>query len=124
MEVPPSSDDLLVAGLVVLVALISFIAVLYLNRENSGNKKKSVKQEEEEAGGTVLVEEGGRTVRRSTRQPKPVIASEEVGKSPAATRVSTVLLCGRAALSAHAGHGLLLSSLVNRRGRQQPATSR
>jgi hypothetical protein len=103
MELPPTSDDLLVAGLVILVALVAFIAVLYLNRENAGNKKKNAKQTGEEAGGTVLVEEGGRTVRRSTRQHKPVLPTEEFEKSPAATRVSTAWRCGRAADSATPG---------------------
>jgi hypothetical protein len=102
MELPPTSDDLLVAGLVILVALVAFIAVLYLNRENAGNKKKSAKQAEE-AGGTVLVEEGGRTVRRSTRQHKPVLPTEDFAKSPAATRVSIAWRCVRAADSATPG---------------------
>ncbi|KAF6266315.1 hypothetical protein COO60DRAFT_446776 [Scenedesmus sp. NREL 46B-D3] len=85
MDLPSSIDDLLVAGLVCLVTLVALITTLYLNRENSVNIKKE-SEKEEEAGGTVLVEEGGRTVRRSTRQHKPVLASDEIAKSPAITK--------------------------------------
>lgn len=61
-----TEQDLVVAGAVILCALVAFIAVLYLN---SGEKKK--KRSEVDAlteGGTQFVEtEDGKTVRRSTR---------------------------------------------------------
>lgn len=61
-----SPDDMLVAAVVILTALVAFIAVLYLNRETE-EKKPKVEEEPITEGGTVLVEEGGRVVRRSTR---------------------------------------------------------
>ncbi|WIA15554.1 hypothetical protein OEZ85_002186 [Tetradesmus obliquus] len=116
MELPPTSDDLLVAGLVILVALVAFIAVLYLNRENAGKNKKNAKSEGEEAGGTVLVEEGGRTVRRSTRQHKPVLPTEEAAKSPAATRTP------RATRTAEAGASTPLTVLRTPRTAERPTS--
>lgn len=63
-----TSDDMLVAALVIGAALVAFICVLYLNREDRRKQKKSDARAADVAeGGTVLVQEGGRVVRRSTR---------------------------------------------------------
>lgn len=72
-----SSQDLTIVAAVVFLALVAFIAVLYLNRKSSGkaggartpNVKASIPEGET---GTVFVEgDGGKVVRRSTRQHKP-----------------------------------------------------
>jgi hypothetical protein len=72
------SQDLTIVAAVVFLALVAFIAVLYLNRKSSGkpggartpNVKSSIPEGET---GTVFVEgDGGKVVRRSTRQHKPV----------------------------------------------------
>lgn len=71
----PETPDLAVAGLVVLLALIAFVAVLYLNRDAAGSKK---------ARGTVFTNEGGKSVRRSTRARKSVLPDEVVLSTPIA----------------------------------------
>ncbi len=58
-------EDLLVAGAVILVALVAFISVLYLNRQDRGKRGSDV--DEAAAGGTEFHEENGKIVRRSTR---------------------------------------------------------
>lgn len=72
------SQDLTIVAAVIFLALVAFIAVLYLNSRSSGkaggartpNVKSSIPEGET---GTVFVEgDGGKVVRRSTRQHKPV----------------------------------------------------
>lgn len=62
-----SDQDLMVAGLVVVLALIAFIAVLLLNRSEQTQKKQSEVGSAATAG-TVLQEVDGKVVRRSTRR--------------------------------------------------------
>ncbi len=63
---PTTPQDLLVAGAVILCALVAFIAVLYLN-SGSGKKQPKAEAIEMPEGGTEMVVEDGKTVRRSTR---------------------------------------------------------
>lgn len=73
----PSGQDLVIVASVVFLALVAFISVLYLNKKSSGkgaagtpNVKASIPEGEI---GTVFVQgDGGKVVRRSTRQVKPV----------------------------------------------------
>ena len=66
----PSMPDIAVAGFVVTLALVAFIAVLWLNREGG----KVIKERE---AGTAFVTEGGKSVRRSTRARKAVPEASE-----------------------------------------------
>jgi hypothetical protein len=72
-----SSQDLIIAAAVCFMALIAFIAVMFLNRKSSGkasartpNVKGTIPEGE---FGTVQVQrDDGTVVRRSARQHKPV----------------------------------------------------
>jgi hypothetical protein len=64
----PAPSDLAVAGVVVLLALIAFVAVLTLYRD-AGKGKGG-------ARGTAFVKEGGKSVRRSTRERKSIAPVE------------------------------------------------
>lgn len=77
-----ATQDLAVAGLVVSLALVAFIAVLWLNRDSSGKKGKDGGAQGGEAAGTLFTEEGGKLVRRSTRTRKSVVAEEALLASP------------------------------------------
>jgi hypothetical protein len=74
----PETPDLAVAGLVVTLALVAFIAVLWLNRDAKGSPGKG------KAGGSVYTSEGGKQVRRSTRSRKSV-ADEALLATPKPT---------------------------------------
>jgi hypothetical protein len=75
-----SQEDLVIAAVVVFLALVGFIAVLYLNSKGSkggrrgggGTPTPPVKSIPADGVGTVYVKEGGQVVRRSTRQHKPM----------------------------------------------------
>lgn len=79
----PETADLAVAALVVGLALVAFIAVLWLNRDSS-SAKSGAKAGSEAAAGTVFTDEGGRQVRRSTRARKSVVPDEGMVPTPPA----------------------------------------
>lgn len=69
LPIPAEAHDMAVAGIVVLLALVAFISVLWLNRDGTqgGKNRGGVNA----AQGTVFVTEDGKTVRRSARARKP-----------------------------------------------------
>jgi hypothetical protein len=71
---PAEAQDLAVAGLVVALALVAFIAVLWLNRDAAKQSKAGAEQAAAGAAaaqGTVFAVENGKVVRRSSRARKP-----------------------------------------------------
>jgi hypothetical protein len=73
----PETHDLAVAGLVVTLALIAFVAVLWLNRDAGKGAKKGG-----DAAGTLFTTEGGKLVRRSMRARKPAASDEALLATP------------------------------------------
>ena len=72
LVLPAEAQDLAVAGIVVLLALVAFIAVLWLNRDAGKQAGAGKRGGEKEAAGTVYVaNEDGKQVRRSTRGRNP-----------------------------------------------------
>jgi len=81
----PETPDLAVAGLVVVLALVAFVAVLWLNRDEASKGGKG------NAAGTVFTSEGGKQVRRSTRSRKSVAEDALLATPAPAPKVSTAL---------------------------------
>lgn len=67
----PTPDDLVVAALVLLTALVAFIAVLCLNRQadSSSTGKAAEADSPQLEGGTVLKEEASARGNGSSQQP-------------------------------------------------------